>query len=363
MTATTGSVTGAPVGAPARGRLTLGGIRKTLGGREVVRGIDLQTEPGEFLTLLGPSGCGKTTTLNIVAGHLLPDAGSVQVDGRELTTVPANRRAMGMVFQSYALFPHMTVADNVGFGLRMRRTAAAERRRKVTEALEMVGLDGMEGRHPRQLSGGQQQRAALARALVVEPDLLLLDEPFSNLDAQLRVRLRDEVVALQRRIGTTAILVTHDQEEALAVSDRIAVMNEGTIHQIADPQTVYLRPATDFVATFVGEVNVLDGVATAGGCRLPDGHVIAATAVGAAPADGAPARVYVRPEAVQFGTDGIAGRVTSTRFLGTRVRCHVETAAGQLEVTVPFAAAVPGTGEEVRCTWPSQHASLVARSG
>jgi putative spermidine/putrescine transport system ATP-binding protein len=361
------ATTAAPVEAPARGRLVLEGIRKSLGGQEVVRGIDLETEPGEFLTLLGPSGCGKTTTLNIVAGHLLPDGGRVQVDGRELTTVPANRRAMGMVFQSYALFPHMTVADNVGFGLRMRRTPAAERTRKVAEALEMVGLDGFAARHPRQLSGGQQQRAALARALVVEPDLLLLDEPFSNLDAQLRVRLREEVVALQRRVGTTTILVTHDQEEALAVSDRIAVMNEGTIHQISDPRTVYLRPATDFVATFIGDVNVLDGVAAGGGVRLPDGQLIAATAVGPSPADGAQVRVYVRPEAVQFGpgddSGGLAGRVTSTRFLGTRVRCHVETAAGQLEVTVPFAAAVPGAGEEVRCTWPSQHASLVARSG
>ena len=344
------------------GRLQLSGITKSLGGKEIVRGIDLETSPGEFLTLLGPSGCGKTTTLNIIAGHVLPDAGRVEVDGRDLTSAPANRRAMGTVFQSYALFPHMTVADNVGFGLRMRRTDAAARERKVAEALEMVGLDGLAQRHPRQLSGGQQQRAALARALVFEPDLLLLDEPFSNLDAQLRVRLREEVVALQRRLGTTTILVTHDQEEALAVSDRIAVMSEGRIHQIDEPELVYLRPATDFVAQFVGEVNVLDGVFHGGQrAKIAGGHLVAATPVGADPAGGDAVRVYVRPEAIRVvptPADGLPGTVASTRFLGARVRCVVSTMAGPIEATLPFGEPAPRLGEEVSCQWQPQHASL-----
>ncbi|WP_435157698.1 ABC transporter ATP-binding protein [Amycolatopsis sacchari] len=352
-----------PAPARTRGRLHLSGLRKSLGGKEVVRGIDLRTEPGEFLTLLGPSGCGKSTTLNMIAGHLLPDGGRIEVDGRDLTSLPANRRAMGMVFQSYALFPHMTIADNVAFGLRMRRTAAETRKKKVAEALEMVGLDGLAGRHPRQLSGGQQQRAALARALVVEPDLLLLDEPFSNLDAQLRVRLRDEVLALQRRIGTTTILVTHDQEEALAVSDRIAVMADGVLHQLGDPETVYLRPGTDFVARFVGEINLFDGEALGEGrCRVA-GHVLSATPVGPVPAPGAAVRLYVRPEAVRVSAtgDGLPGTVSATRFLGTRVRCTVSTVAGPVEATLPFGEPVPALGEEVRCAWQSQHASVSAR--
>ncbi|MBI0295123.1 ABC transporter ATP-binding protein [Streptomyces sp. PRKS01-29] len=388
--APTGTDTATRAGS-TRGRLVLKGIHKALGGKEVVRGIDLTMEPGEFLTLLGPSGCGKSTTLNMVAGHLLPDSGVVEVDGRDITRLPANRRAMGMVFQSYALFPHMTVAENIAFGLRMRKVGAALRRRRAAEALELVGLDGMGERYPRQLSGGQRQRTALARALIVEPDLLLLDEPFSNLDAQLRVRLREEVAALQRRVGTTTILVTHDQDEALAVSDRIAVMAEGTIHQLDAPETVYLRPATDFVAQFVGEVNVLDGIAAGAAadghrCRIGDSHLVTATPVGTAPGDGEAVRLYVRPEAVRVlavpgkgrpasaatpdpaststrtaAEPGLPGTVEATRFLGTRVRCVVATAAGRVEATLPFGSAVPGLGEEVFCAWRPQHASLTAR--
>ncbi|MCG5217868.1 ABC transporter ATP-binding protein [Streptosporangium sp. KLBMP 9127] len=351
-----------------RGRLRLDGVRKVLGGKEVVSAVDLETEPGEFLTLLGPSGCGKSTTLNMVAGHLTADGGVIEVDGRDVTGTPPHRRSMGMVFQSYALFPHMTIADNVAFGLRMRKVAAAERDRQVAEVLEMVGLDGMAGRHPRQLSGGQQQRAALARALVIQPDLLLLDEPFSNLDAQLRVRLREEVGALQRRIGTTTILVTHDQEEALAVSDRIAVMADGVIHQLDRPREIYLRPGTDFVAQFIGEVNALDGTAagfTRDGyaCRVADATV-AATPAGEAPAEGTEVRVYVRPEVVRIRTDrtsGLVGTVRETRFLGSRIRCVVATPAGDVTAALPFDADVPAVGEEVTCEWRPSDASLTAR--
>ncbi|WP_433509471.1 ABC transporter ATP-binding protein [Nonomuraea sp. CA-143628] len=362
------SITEAPAGtAVRRGRLRLDGVRKSLGGKEVVSAVDLETEPGEFLTLLGPSGCGKTTTLNMVAGHLTADGGLIEVDGRDITGTPPHRRSMGMVFQSYALFPHMTIADNVAFGLRMRKVAAAERGRRAAEVIEMVGLGGMAGRHPRQLSGGQQQRAALARALVIQPDLLLLDEPFSNLDAQLRVRLREEVVALQRRIGTTTILVTHDQEEALAVSDRIAVMADGVIHQLDRPSEIYLRPGTDFVAQFIGEVNALDGTAAgpaADGyaCRVA-GTTVAATPVGEPPVEGGDVRVYVRPEVVRVGTDGngLTGTVRETRFLGSRIRCVVATQAGTVTAALPFNAQVPTIGEEVTCAWRPSDASLTAR--
>ncbi|MEV4333657.1 ABC transporter ATP-binding protein [Streptomyces sp. NPDC049597] len=365
-TQTAAATTAVP--AAERGRLRLSGLRKNLGGKEIVRGIDLLTEPGEFLTLLGPSGCGKSTTLNMMAGHLMPDGGSIEVDGRDVTTVPPHRRAMGMVFQSYALFPHMTIAENVAFGLRMRKVKTPLRRKKAADALEMVGLGSMSDRHPRQLSGGQQQRAALARALVVEPDLLLLDEPFSNLDAQLRVRLRDEVVALQRRIGTTTILVTHDQEEALAVSHRIAVMADGVIHQLDDPRSIYQRPATDFVAEFIGEVNALDGHAAGPSptgylCRLAD-DLVAATPAANLPAEGQAVRLYVRPEAVQItpgAGNGLTGTVKYTRFLGTRVRCDVVTKAGTISATLPFDAQVPLEGAEVTCTWRSSDASLAVR--
>ncbi|MEV0616336.1 ABC transporter ATP-binding protein [Nonomuraea sp. NPDC050404] len=361
MTSTTTEA--APETAVRRGRLRLDGVRKVLGGKEVVSAVDLETEPGEFLTLLGPSGCGKTTTLNMVAGHLAADGGLIEVDGRDITAVPPHRRSMGMVFQSYALFPHLTVADNVAFGLRMRKVGGAERKRRVSEVLEMVGLDGMAGRHPRQLSGGQQQRAALARALVIQPDLLLLDEPFSNLDAQLRVRLRDEVASLQRRIGTTAILVTHDQEEALAVSDRIAVMADGVIHQLDRPHEIYLRPATDFVAQFIGEVNAFDGTAVDGEVCEVAGQRVAATPVGEPVAQGAAVRVYVRPEVVRVSSDGegLRGTVRETRFLGSRIRCIVATPAGEVTAALPYDARVPAQGEEVTCSWRPSDASLAAR--
>ncbi|NJE09545.1 ABC transporter ATP-binding protein [Thermococcus sp. MAR1] len=219
---------------------------------------ELEVKDGEFLTLLGPSGCGKTTTLRMIAGFEKPDKGEILFDGRPVNDLPPYERGIGIVFQDYALFPHMTVFKNIAFGLEMKKLPKAEIERKVRWALELVGLSGLENRYPEQLSGGQQQRVALARALVVEPDVLLLDEPLSNLDAKIRERLRGEIKRIQRELGITTIYVTHDQEEAMAVSDRIAVMNFGRVEQVGKPLELYYRPKTEFVARFLGLSNILE---------------------------------------------------------------------------------------------------------
>jgi ABC-type Fe3+/spermidine/putrescine transport system ATPase subunit len=224
-----------------------------------VDAVDLVVEQGQLLTLLGPSGCGKSTTLRLLAGFEQPDTGEIRLNGQVVNGVPPEKRATAMVFQSYALWPHKSVHGNIAFGLRVRRQPADVIRRKVTEVLTLVGLDGLEKRYPRQLSGGQRQRVALARALAIEPAVLLLDEPLSNLDAQLRVRMRDEIRRLQQRLGITMIYVTHDQEEALSISDQVAVMNQGRIEQIAAPEVVYHQPASVFVAGFIGHSSFLSG--------------------------------------------------------------------------------------------------------
>ena len=239
--------------------LVLGGLTKRFGDTLAVNGLDLSIRKGEFVSLLGPSGCGKTTTLQMIAGFIEPTSGSVTLDGQDLLRVPPRARGLGIVFQSYALFPHMTVAGNVAFGLEMRGLPRRERENRVREALALVGLEPFAARLPRQLSGGQQQRVALARALVIRPSLLLLDEPLSNLDAKLREEMRDELRAIQRQTGATTILVTHDQAEAMALSDRIVVMNHGRAEQVASPQDVYAKPATPFVAQFLGRINHLRG--------------------------------------------------------------------------------------------------------
>jgi spermidine/putrescine ABC transporter ATP-binding subunit len=240
--------------------LELIGVSKHYGAVRAVDRVSLAIAQGERLALLGPSGCGKTTTLNLIAGFLPPDAGAIRIADRDMTRVPAHRRNTGMVFQSYALFPHLTAADNVAFGLEMRRIPGAERRRRVAEALALVRLGDLGDRYPRQLSGGQQQRVALARALVIHPEILLLDEPLSNLDAKLRQEMRTELVEILGAVGITTIFVTHDQEEALALSDRVAVMNDGRVEQLGTPSEVYEDPATAFVAKFLGEANVLPGI-------------------------------------------------------------------------------------------------------
>src|SRR5262245_59226178 len=232
-------------------------VTKRFGKITALDDVSLLVRRGELITLLGPSGCGKTTLLNLVAGFLMPDSGEIAVDGQRITDVPAYRREIGIMFQNYALFPHMNVAANVGYGLRMRRVAKAEIVRRVADALALIKLAGLEDRKPRQLSGGQQQRVALARALVIRPKVLLLDEPFSALDRNLRASMQVELKEIQRKLGVTTIFVTHDQSEALSLSDRIAVVAEGRIRQLGTPDEIYRQPVDRFVASFVGDVNVL----------------------------------------------------------------------------------------------------------
>ncbi|GAA2178629.1 ABC transporter ATP-binding protein [Leucobacter tardus] len=235
--------------------LILSDLTKTYGGKTVLHGVDLAVQPGEFVSLLGPSGCGKSTALKIIGGFEPATAGSVRIGGVDLTRVPAKRRGTGIVFQQYSLFPHLTAAQNIEFGLKVRREPKAARRRTVDDLLALIGLEPHAARYPHQLSGGQQQRVALARALAVEPNVLLLDEPLSALDARVRERLRDEITRIHRERGTTTIMVTHDQEEALAMADRVAVMHEGRIAQFATPETIYSSPEAGFVAGFIGVMN------------------------------------------------------------------------------------------------------------
>jgi len=270
-----------------------------------VDNLSLDVKRGEFLSFLGPSGCGKTTTLRMIAGFVEPDGGTITVMGEDMTDRPPHQRNLGMVFQNYALFPHMTAFDNVAFGLKMRKVGSVERKRRVEQALELVELSAMRHRYPRQLSGGQQQRVALARAIVIEPYVLLLDEPLSNLDAKLRKAMQTELRDLQRRLDITAIYVTHDQEEAMTVSDRIVVMNQGRIMQIGTPGEVYRRPANEFVAGFIGQVNFVrgqlesaaDGWTFAGDLGLVV-HVAEDAVHAEARKAGVPVELAIRPEAI-----------------------------------------------------------------
>ena len=324
--------------------LELKGLTKRFGTVTAVEDLDLAVARGEFIALLGPSGCGKTTTLQMIAGFEAPSAGTIALEGRDLTGVKARHRGIGIVFQSYALFPHMTVAQNVAFGLEMRRVAPAERRRRVEEALALVHLEALAERYPGAMSGGQRQRVALARALVIQPEILLLDEPLSNLDAKLREEMQLELRGIQQRMGVTTILVTHDQTEAMALSDRIAVMQGGRIVQVATPHAAYEQPRSDFVSSFLGKTNRLEGrvvEATATGCRL---------AVGAVAFDGPPAEagtplaagsevvVSIRPEKVAFCPPGegvVDGRVTARIFLGDHWLFQLDTPLGPMLAVQP----------------------------
>jgi putative spermidine/putrescine transport system ATP-binding protein len=336
--------------------LELDGLVKRYGDVAAVDGLSLSVEKGEFVSLLGPSGCGKTTTLQMIAGFVEPSAGAIRIDGRDIARVPASKRGIGIVFQSYALFLHMTVAENVGFGLEMRKVPRPEREHRVAEALDLVHLGGLGHRYPRALSGGQQQRVALARALVIRPDLLLLDEPLSNLDAKLRDEMQIELRNIQQSAGVTTILVTHDQTEAMALSDRIAVMHGGGIVQVASPFEAYEFPATEFVSNFLGKTNLIRATVTAKAAGISvvefGGTSIETSAAPAAPG---PVLVSIRPEKIRFAPPGaghISGKVRTGVFLGNQWLFQIDSRCGDLLVLHqntgrPEARA----GDEVELVW------------
>jgi len=351
------------------GFLELEGVRKEFATHVAVQGFDLDVPRGDFVSFLGPSGCGKTTTLRMIAGFELPTAGSIRIDGQDISRTPPHDRNVGMVFQSYALFPNMTVADNIGFGLRVRHVKKDDIRRKVSEMLDLIHLAGKGGQYPYELSGGMQQRVALARALAIEPRVLLLDEPLSALDAKIRVALRQEIRAIQRQLGITTVYVTHDQEEALSLSDTIVVMSEGRVEQIGPPSAIYGSPATPFVARFVGQLNVLTGtVADPKAGRMSVGDQAITLGAPLTGAVGSEASLAIRPEAIELGAgeDGaqrLVGVVEDIQFLGPviRVRLRLDGAGGSLLFdtfnrpgTVP-----PVLGERVTVSFPSASALVL----
>jgi putative spermidine/putrescine transport system ATP-binding protein len=324
-----------------------------------VDGLSLAVAEGEFLTLLGPSGCGKTTTLQMIAGFVDVTSGGISLEGRDLLAVKPARRGLGIVFQSYALFPHMTAEENIAFGLEMRGVGRAEREERVRNALALVGLEGFAGRHPRRMSGGQQQRVALARAVVIRPRILLLDEPLSNLDAKLREEMQLELRQIQRTLGTTTILVTHDQGEAMALSDRIVIMNKGRVEQIAAPQEAYERPASPFVARFLGKTNEFAGHVSIGVVTIAAGTWTRADA-----SDG-PVTIAVRPEKIAFAPsapDRLTGTVKMRVFQGNHWLYQVETPAGSvLVVRQNSGEPAPAEGEIVGLTWRPEDMSVRPR--
>jgi spermidine/putrescine transport system ATP-binding protein len=353
-------------------------VTKRFGDIAAVRDVSLEVPRGEFFTMLGPSGCGKTTTLRMVAGFEEPSQGRVLLDGEDVTGRPAFKRSTNTVFQSYALFPHLSVEKNVAFGLQRKKVDRAEIRRRVSEELERVGLAAEANRRPAQLSGGQQQRVALARALVNRPAVLLLDEPLGALDLKLRKQLQVELKRIQREVGITFMYVTHDQEEALTMSDRIGVMNRGVIEQVADPETVYERPATTFVAGFIGVSNLMPGVVTsangaAAELRLDAGPTVRTAEAGGARA-GERAHAVVRPEKLALraaghaGHDGrasVEGHVESSLYLGTATQMVVRLRDGtRMTVLVPNAdiearRELPSPGDPARLSWSDENIHIV----
>jgi ABC-type Fe3+/spermidine/putrescine transport system ATPase subunit len=324
---------------------------RTGGAQAAVNDLSLEVDDGEFVCLLGPSGCGKTTTLRMIGGFLKPDAGDVRIDDVSVVRDPPERRPTAMVFQRYALWPHMTVWDNVAFGLKVRRRPHQETAARVAAALELVGLPGYEKRFTTQLSGGQQQRVALARALVLEPRILLLDEPLSNLDAQLRIHMRAELTSIQRRVGITTVFVTHDQEEAMSIADRIAVMNVGVLEQMDAHAEIYARPATLFVATFIGTMNRLEGtVDSRGVVKVKAGPFSGIVPAEARLSPGQSLVVGVRPEdlILEERGDGVAARVDSAIDLGHYRRVTLSVDGADLVAFVPKSETVPGAGVTVR---------------
>jgi putative spermidine/putrescine transport system ATP-binding protein len=315
--------------------LALKGVQKHFGGFQAVEDFNLDVERGEFVSFLGPSGCGKTTTLRMIAGFELPTSGIIEVDGVDISQRPPNQRNVGMVFQSYALFPNMTVAGNIGFGLKVRKKSSEAIRKRVDELLDLIHLSGKGSKYPYELSGGMQQRVALARALAIEPQVLLLDEPLSALDAKIRISLRNEIRSIQRQLGITTVYVTHDQEEALSLSDRVVVMSEGRIEQIGTPFEIYNFPTTSFVAKFVGTLNVLAGrtVDAASGRVAIEGQEIRAAKPIAHANVGDPVSVALRPESVSLGdgpagSNQLRGTIHDITFLGSIVRIRISLGEG-----------------------------------
>ena len=344
---------------------------KRYGETVALNDVSMVIEPGEFFCLLGPSGCGKTTTLNLVGGFIPMTSGDLLIEGRTVNDLPPHKRNVNTVFQNYALFPHMTVAQNVAFGLRMEKLSGAEVTRRTGEYLDLVGLTGLSKRLPSEMSGGQQQRVALARALAKQPAVLLLDEPLGALDLKLRKQMQSELARIHRQVGTTFVFVTHDQEEALSMATRIAIMSGGSVAQVGSPREVYDRPVNRFVADFVGDTNFLDGVVRRdeGGAVFEVGGEVVDVA---RDAEAGPATLMIRPEFLAVrqagsagGPRGLTGRIVNISFLGNHTRITVATRAGDMVVVQPHGKMEPTVdtqrelGEEVGVWWRTENATLI----
>jgi putative spermidine/putrescine transport system ATP-binding protein len=336
-------------------------VTKAYGDVVAVADLSLRIEHGEFVALLGPSGCGKTTTLQMLAGFVEATSGDIRIDGKQMRGIPPHKRNIGVVFQSYALFPHLTVLDNVGFGLKMRNVERGQIAARVSRALDLVQLTSLDQRYPKELSGGQQQRVALARALVIEPSVLLLDEPLSNLDANLREQMRFEIREIQKRIGITTVFVTHDQNEAMAAADRLVVMSKGEIRQVGSAREIYETPKDLFVAGFIGQANLLRGKVTAvrngeADLAIAAGGVVTARHDGSAKV-GESRTLSLRPEDLRFAADqdpsmnNVAGTVVRVNYLGASVNAGVRVGETNLVVSVPRGERTAVEGEQVFIRW------------
>jgi len=366
-------MSGAAPAADARGVITLDGLTKRFGSLTAVDRVSLELQENEFFALLGPSGCGKTTLLRMIAGFERPDEGRVLLDGREITGLRPNRRPINLMFQSYALFPHMSVWSNVAYGLEMEGVGREERRRRVGEALEMARLSDYAARKPDQLSGGQRQRVALVRALVKRPRVLLLDEPLAALDRKLREEMQLELKRLQTEVGITFVVVTHDQEEALVMADRIALLDCGRLVQLDRARTLYERPATRFAAEFIGVMNFFEGAVSEGGLRLGDGTLLAGPAPCAEARSGAPATLAVRPERLRLadrpldGLDnGFGGEIAAIAYHGQELNLRVRVPALARPLLVRLSSAAEGAealavGDAVWCGWNAVDSRILTR--